>query len=256
MTVSFEQVLPFLLILARMTGMLVFHPIFSRTNVPTMVNAALAFVLAILLVDHVPVPNLPSPNMGLLLLWVFKEMLLGLIAGTLFRMFTAVLIVSGEQVDMQLGIAMSKAFDPGTNSSISLSAQVFNVLFTLMFFITNCHLTLIQLTALSFRVLPMGSYLIDFDAFYLIPQIFSNMFLLAAKLSLPIVAIEIITTFAVGIIMRIIPQINIFVINIQFKLAIGIFVMILLVPAFTAFMENLLALCVENIETVWSQFIP
>lgn len=255
MIVNFDNALSFLLIMMRMTGMLVFHPVFGRSNTPRMLNAALAFILALLLVGKVPAPELSDPTLLAFALWVVKEMLVGLIAGFLMQMFFAALVVGGEMMDMLMGISMSKAFDPGSNTSLSLSAQIFNILFVLMFFTTNCHHTFIQMTAQSFYVLPMGSYLINFDAFYLIPQLLSNVLLLAVKLCIPMVVIELIVTIAVGIIMRIIPQINIFVINIQFKLIVGFLVLVMLVPSFTAFMGNLMAICVENIQAVWVEVI-
>ena len=255
MTVDFDNYITFFLVMLRMTGMLVFNPIFGRRNVPTMVNAALALVLAVLLSGSVPAPDFPTPTLLTFLYWVVKELLLGLLAGFFFQMFTSVLIVGGEMVDMQLGISMAKAFDPGSNASISLSAQLFNIMFILTFFNTNTHLTLIQMFAQSFHVLPLGSYLINPDALYAIPELFTTILLLAVKLALPVIVVEIIVTFAVGILMRIIPQINVFVVNIQFKLLIGMFVLLVLVPSFVGFIENLLILCTENIQRVWLQLI-
>lgn len=253
MSVNFDSALPFMLVMLRMTGMLVFHPILGRSNVPVTANAALAFVLAVLVTPHVAAPALAAPMLPVFLYWVVKEMLVGLVAGLVVRMFISVLLVGGEMIDMQMGLGMAKAFDPGTNASISLTAQYLNILFILVFFLGNGHLTLIRITVQSFAILPLGSYVINFDSFTLLPALLGNVFLLAAKLSIPVVVVEIIVTFAVGIIMRVIPQINIFVVNIQFKLITGMLVLVLLVPSLTAFMENLLTICVENIETVWTQ---
>lgn len=253
MIINFDYVLAFLLVMLRMTGMLVFNPILGRRNIPIMVNAVLAFLLAVLLAGQVPAPT-QAPTLFVFFIWGVKELLLGLIAGFLLQMFFSVLVVGGEMVDMQLGLSMAKAFDPGTNASISLSTQYFNILFILVFFLSNGHLTFIQMTAQSFQVLPLGSYLINFDALYTIPLLFSNMLLLAVKLSIPLVVMEIIVTFAVGIIMRIIPQINVFVVSIQFKLLTGMLILMLLVPSITGFMENLYTICIENIQELWMAF--
>lgn len=255
MSINVNNILLFLLVLFRFTGMLVMNPIFGRRNIPVAVNAGLAFVLAVVVHGSVPDPGFAIPTLLGFLPLVLKELLVGFAAGFVLQLFMSLFIVGGEMIDMQLGLSMSKAFDPGSNASISLSAQFFNILFVLAFFLTNAHLTLIKMTAQSFQVMPIGSYLINTDGFSIIPQLFSNVLVLAVKLSLPLVVVEIIVTFAVGIIMRIIPQINVFVVNIQFKLFIGMLVLVLLVPSFTGFCENIIYICTDNIQTVWLHLI-
>lgn len=258
MNLNFNEAAVFLLIMMRMTGMLVTNPILGRRGIPSMANAGLAFMLAMLLLGHVPAPAAlyETATIGLLLGWVAKELFIGILAGFVLNLFLSVLAVGGEIVDMQLGLSMAKAFDPGTNASLSLTSQYYNIMFVLVFFLSNGHLTFIQMTARSFSVLPLGSAVINPDAFYLIPQLFGNILLLGVNIGLPIVVVETVTTFAVGIIMRIIPQINVFVVNIQFKLLVGMLLLFLLTPTFTAFMENLFAICIDNIQTVWLGFVP
>lgn len=251
MVVNFDHALAFLLIMLRMTGMLVVHPILGRQNIPVMVNAGLAFVMSIFLVNIVPIPALPTPTLLVFLYWVVKEMLIGIMASMVVRLMLSVMVISGEVVDMQMGMSMAKAFDPGSNTSISLTTQYFNVTFVILFFITNNHLTYLKMATQTFQVVPLGTFTLNTDAFYALPEMLSTVWLFALKLSLPVVVIEIIVTFAVGIIMRIIPQINVFVVNIQFKLFIGLLVLVFLVPSFTGFLENLVTITTENIQQLW-----
>lgn len=253
MTVNFDNFMVFLLVMLRMTGALIFNPILGRRNVPPMMSTALALLLAVVVSGSVPVPDLGTPSLILFFVMAAKELLVGLVSGLILQAFLAALIVGGEMVDMQLGISMSKAFDPGSNSSISLSAQMFNILFILSFFMSNAHLTMIKMTVESFHILPLGIYPINFDALYLIPQLFTTVLILAVKLCLPVVVVEVLVTFAVGIIMRIIPQINVFVVNIQFKLLVGMFILVVLVPSFVGYMENIIIICTENIFRVWTE---
>lgn len=54
-------------------------------------------------------------------------------------------------------------------------------------------------------------------------------------MSLPILAAELITEVAVGLVMRAVPQIDVFVINIQLKVIIGFLVILIMVPSLAAF---------------------
>ncbi|MGI6403350.1 MAG: flagellar biosynthetic protein FliR [Oscillospiraceae bacterium] len=256
MVINLEQYMVFLLVMLRMVGMLLFHPILGRRNIPPMLGTGLAFVLAILLTGTITFDPLPELNLLQFLYLVVKELAVGLMAGTILRMFLSALIVGGEIIDMQNGLGMAKSFDPASNTSVSVTANLLNAFFILIFFATNNHLTFIHLSAQTFRIIPLGEAWISADALSYIPQLFSSAFLLAIKLCLPIVAVELVVTVAVGIIMRIIPQINIFVVNIQFKLFIGIFALIVLVVPIMGFFENLLIICMERVQEAWTYLLP
>jgi flagellar biosynthetic protein FliR len=119
------------------------------------------------------------------------------------------------------------------------------------FFIIGGHLHLIQATVQSFTILPVGTYLVNYDALYVIPQLFTSILLLALFLAMPIIVLEVIITFAVGLIMRLVSQINVFILNFQIKLTVGFLVLAFLVPPMMAFVENLIILCSENVQEYW-----
>jgi flagellar biosynthetic protein FliR len=252
--INLESLAVIVLVTIRMTGMFVFNPIFGRRGVPPMVNAGLSLILAVcisLSADFQPLPELTLVSVFILAL---IELATGYVAGFILNLFLAVVVVGGEIVDMQLGLGMAKNFDPGTNASISLSATLFNSMFILTFFITNNHLTLIYMAAKTYDVIPLGAMSVNPAVLYYLPNLFSTVVLFAIKLCLPIVVLEVIVTMAVGIIMRIIPQINIFVVNIQFKLLVGMFALIVLVGPFMAFIENMILVSFERIQEAWGIF--
>lgn len=254
MYIDLERYLVFLLIMVRMTGMVVFNPIFGRQNIPTMFGAGLSFTLTILLYNTGTFAPLPDVTLFTFFYLTVKELSVGIFSGFVIRMFLSVLVVGGEIIDMQLGLSMSKAFDPATNASVSITAQILNVMFYIGFFQANAHLTLIKMTAKTFDIIPLGDLVFRRENFLAIPELFSYIFLLSIQLCIPIVVMEIIVTFAVGMVMRVVPQINIFILNIQLKIIIGIVALLILVPSLSAFCDNLLTLCFENIQSVWIGF--
>jgi flagellar biosynthetic protein FliR len=248
MIIDVDQAMTFMLVMLRMTGMLLFNPILGRRNIPVMANAGLAFVLAALLMGVVTPAPVDDITIPALLLLVVKELFVGFVAGVLFQMILSILIVGGEVIDLQLGISMSKAFDPSTNASISVTAGLLNAMFLLIFFTTDNHLTFIRLITITFDILPVGDFAVNPEIYLFLPELFSTILVFAIKLCLPVVVIELVVTMAVGIIMRIIPQINVFVVNIQFKLIIGIFSLIILVGPLVAYFGNLIQISFEQLE--------
>jgi len=255
MYIDLEQFMLFLLITLRMTGMFVTNPIFGRRNIPPVLGIGISLMIGAMLYSSMTFAPLPELNLLSFIFMALMEFSVGFAAGIVMQLFLAILIIGGEVIDMQLGLGMAKIFDPGTNASVSLTANMLNALFILVFFVTNNHLTLIYMTAQTFNIIPVGTVGISPAALYYLPNLFSSIMIFAIKLCIPLIVIEVIVTMVVGIIMRIIPQINIFVLSIQFKLIVGIFALFILVGPFMAYFENLLIICFERVQEVWLYFV-
>ena len=57
---------------------------------------------------------------------------------------------------------------------------------------------------------------------------FSTAITMGMQLAFPLVAMELIAEAAVGILMRIIPQINVFVVNFQVKIVVGLMILVMM----------------------------
>jgi flagellar biosynthetic protein FliR len=68
-------------------------------------------------------------------------------------------------------------------------------------------------------------------------MIFGDMLILALKLAIPVFAIELLSEAGMGVLMRIVPQINVFVAGLQVKLVIGILIIALALPAASRLMD-------------------
>ena len=80
-------------------------------------------------------------------------------------------------------------------------------------------------------------------------EIFTQCIVMAVKFAFPIMAIEFITEIAVGILMKVIPQINVFVVNIQAKVLVGLLMLIFLfspMSDYVGFIISQMLLGVEN----------
>ena len=75
----------------------------------------------------------------------------------------------------------------------------------------------------------------------------SQILIYAVKMVMPLLAAEIIAEMGVGLIMKAVPQINVFVINIQLKVVVGFLMLFILVAPFADFIERLLLLMFDSI---------
>ena len=74
------------------------------------------------------------------------------------------------------------------------------------------------------------------------------MFSLVIRLSLPFVAAMFVSEVSMGVLMKLVPQIHVFVISVQFKILLGLLLMILFASPITAFLDNYMTLMFENME--------
>ncbi|HEX3018377.1 MAG TPA: flagellar biosynthetic protein FliR [Caproicibacter sp.] len=241
-----------LLIFVRMSGCVLFNPILGRKNIPTIVRVALSLMLSFFTYPYVPPQTLQINSPIVFIVCAVKELLIGFLVGFIIQMIQSIIIMAGEQMDMQIGLSMSKIYDPQSNVSMPLSASLINAMFMLIFFLTNSHLTLIEVFVRLGAAVPYGDKLISSNIYQNIVASFGLMLIYAAKLSLPIIAVEMISQMGIGIMMKAVPQIDIFTIEIQLKLIIGFIVIMVLVPSFADFIEKIISLMFENISGVYS----
>jgi flagellar biosynthetic protein FliR len=143
---------------------------------------------------------------------------------------------------------MAKVFDPGTRQQMSLFGSIFN--FTLYFYYlaTNSHLTFIKILTDSYEMLPPGDGGFAPELASHMFDIFSGVFLLAVKLTLPIMIAELVVQFAVGLLMKSVPQIQIMVLNIEIKAVVGIFMLFLIVTPTAQFLDRYLVTWLETLK--------
>ena len=75
------------------------------------------------------------------------------------------------------------------------------------------------------------------------------MLILAVKFAMPIIASELITEFIIGVMMKAVPTVQIFVVNIQLKIVVGMFVLIAVAKPMSDFLEMLLDILFSNLNS-------
>lgn len=251
-----EDLTYFIFILARMTGCLMFSQIFGRGNIPMIFQIGLSIMLSIAVQGALPSNNILEVNLLIeYIVLLLKELFVGFIIGHIIRMFFSVVVITGEFNDMQIGLSMAKIYDPKSNISMGISATTLNIFLMLMFFSVGGHINLIKIFITSCKVLPVGRIVFSPELFMSLTELFSSILIFAVKLSIPILAVEFITEVGVGIMMKAVPQIHLFVVNIPLKIIVGFTTMIILVPSLASFLERLLTLMFDAIQNNLSLLI-
>ena len=226
----------FLYISARVSGFVLFNPVLGRTNVPAVFRAGLALVLS-WFVMGVTRQEVPAPT-GVVELFIhlLLEMALGFLLGMAVNFFFYIPQMAGFMTDLQMGMTMNQMYDPGSQANMSVTAMILNLLMTLLFFAAGGHLTLIRIFLTSEEIVPLGAVSIGLPAYQYLLELFIQCTVLAVKLCMPIMAAELIAQVGMGVLMKVIPQINIFAINIDLKVLVGLGLLFMLLIPFSEFL--------------------
>ncbi len=249
MSLLFEELTALLLVFVRMCGMILINPLFNRSNIPSQLRMAFILGLSILIAPALDSTRLLSFSDIDFVLAIFTELLCGFAVGFVFQLFYYMLLFAGDFLDYTLGISMSKVFDPGSNIQMSVSGTILSVMLILYLFATNGHLELIRIFASSYLVMPLGATTIDLNIGMFFIELFSGLFMLAVKLAIPFLVAQVTLEAAMGILMKIIPQIHVFVINIQFKLLLGLLLLILFATPISSFLDNYLGFLFDSMRS-------
>jgi flagellar biosynthetic protein FliR len=99
----------------------------------------------------------------------------------------------------------------------------------------------------SFRVIPAGTGFPTVKSAQFIVNMGADIFNMGLRFAIPILAIEIISQVMMGILMRAVPQINIFTVGIQVQTIIGILMLLIAIPTFVALDGRLCDFIIEKI---------
>ena len=247
---DWAQVNLFFLILSRMSGFVLFNPIFGRQNVPGIVKSGLVLLLSITVFPMTSYrPAVPESilELGVLLL---LELAMGYLLGMVINLFFYIPLLGGETIDIQMGMSMGRTYDPSSQTSTTVTASLLNILMMLLFFAGNGHYTLLRIFMASGRVAPYGQVGFGPDVYQAILELFISCTVMGIKLCMPILAAELLGQVGMGILMKVIPQINVFAINIELKVIIGLTLLLLLLAPFSEYLlaaENEMLLQIQRV---------
>lgn len=230
-----------------MSGFILMNPILGRRNIPTTVKAGFIIVLTILVYSFSADVAAEIDSMiefGFLLI---KEFAMGFVIGYIMELFFFAITFGGYVIDFQLGLTMSTVYDPQSNAQIAVTGSLLQTWFMLMFFAVDGHLALLKILLTSAEIVPYGEVAITAGLGSRVVEIFLQCVELGVRLSLPILAAEFLVQVGVGIMNKVVPQISIFIINIQLKIIVGLGLLVIL---FSPIGDHLSRIMTEMMSTV------
>ncbi len=223
--ISEARILSFLLVLSRMSGLLIFLPIPGLRALPESVRPLVALALSVPLLASAPGLPLGDANSGRMLLWCLSEVCFGLLWGLAVHFLIEAFVLGAQFLALQAGFGYASIIDPSTQADAGLLQILAQLIASLLFFATGLHREVLYLMAESIHRVPPGSYLPDIAAANQLVQLGVAMFEIAARLSMPLIALLLLIDLSLALLGRVQSQLQLLSMIFPAKLLLSLFVL-------------------------------
>ncbi|WP_425619705.1 flagellar biosynthetic protein FliR [Buchnera aphidicola] len=225
--------------MVRILSFLSVLPIFNNTIFNKKNKIILSGIISWLISPFLPeVHIILFSFMGLLLF--FQQILIGVVLGFIAQFIFITIDLAGEFISLQMGLSFATIFNSHIHIGNSIISRLLNILTLFIFLACNTHLHLISILIDSFYSMPIDTYVLNANIFFVLLKFSSYFFVNGIILILPIVIILLVLSCMMSILNRLSPQISIFSIGLPLNLFFGIFILYFLIPNILPFLENLI----------------
>ncbi len=251
------EILQFFASLVRVSAMFLLLPIFGDNTVPAIVRVFLAFTINLIVYPVATAGGVPSltsamdSEIGLAVL-VLKESMVGIVIGFTAKIFFDGLNFAFGHLGNQMGFNMATVYDTQSESSVPVVSQLIMILAMLIFLGLDGHHLFLQALVQSYRVVPIGEFVLTKAVALHIIETSSQVFWIAAKLSAPMALMIFLINCAFGIVAKAVPQINVLVVSFTVNILAGFLIIAVTLPVFGSSVNEVFELMIQRVVHLFS----
>jgi flagellar biosynthetic protein FliR len=200
-----------MLVFARIGTMIMLFPAFGEQAIPAPVRLTFALLLTVVLTPTLQssIPAAPL-ELGASLGLVIAEVLIGLAFGALAQVLVSALASAGQILGMETGLSFAQTADPTAAGTGQVLSVFLGLLGVAMVFATDLHHTFLGAMVESYALFRPGSPVPVGDLTMLAVQMTGDAFRIAIQLCAPVIFAGLIFRVGLGVLSRLIPQIQVF----------------------------------------------
>ncbi|MGN7610786.1 flagellar biosynthetic protein FliR [Magnetococcales bacterium HHB-1] len=226
------------LIFARITGLFLSAPFFSRSVGPSRIRVMIAITLSFAVFPLVPAWPGEETATLLQLGWaVLVEILIGAVLGILAHWVLVSVQVAGMVVGFSMGLSMAMVMDPTSGVQEGVVSNLFYMISLILFLSIDGHHMLIEGIVRSYSTLPLGVGLSSEAILHTGTKEMARLFELAILISAPVLVATKMLYLGMGLINRASPQIQVFFLAMPLAQMIGFLILGL---SMTVFAEKMM----------------
>jgi flagellar biosynthetic protein FliR len=203
------------LVTIRLSGLMVFAPVFSSAAIAPRIKAGFFFALTVLLAPAVAA--VPGAHAELGVSSIAGELGVGLVFGLSLMMLTESLLFAGTLMGMSFSFSLVNLLDPNTHVETPVLGQVLGWLGTLVILGAGLDRVLLVAMVRSFRMVPVGQAIVQAKTGAALAEMAGGIFLAGLQLAAPVMAASLVVEMTVSMVSRLAPMLPAHVVGIPLK---------------------------------------
>ena len=204
---------------------------FISERIRLLMALGLSFVLFPVVMPFVPTE---IPATGKLLVIVASELVIGLMIGTVARIFMTALDTAGMVVSTQSGLANAQVFNPSLAAQGSVIGAFLSMTGVLLLLITNMHHLLITGVVESYQMFPVGQMPDTGSMAEIIARSIAASFAIGIKITTPFIVLTLLVYVGMGVLSRLMPQVQVFLIALPLQILLSLILLVFVLSAMMA----------------------
>lgn len=226
--VILDQIPAFVVVLSRVSGLFFAAPVLSSSMIPRQHRTLLALMMSLGMLSVIDQPHtlVLGPDLASLFPVLAGEMLIGVVIGIIALIPLAAVQLAGLVMGQQMGMGLAHVINPAIDIEGNDIGQLL-FMGALTGFLSLGGLDLMfSSVAETFHRVPPGAAMITIAPLDLITGLLASSFVLAMRVSLPVLAILLLESIASGVIMKTVPSINIMTVGFPIRVVVGMLVLL------------------------------
>ncbi len=227
------QLFALLMVFVRIGAAFMFLPTIGESFFSPRVRLLFAVTFSIIVTPVVQdkIPAMPSAGILAMALLIAAEILIGLFIGIMVRVMVAALATAGMIIATITGFANAMLFNPALDDQGSLHSVLLTMLGTLLLFATELHHVILAGLVESYEVFQPGVMPEVGDFSLMVARGVADSFALAMKLASPFIVIGVTFFALLGLLARLMPQLQVFFLAMPMQLLLGLIVLFITIQA-------------------------
>lgn len=250
LSIPLRPVLIFIVVLARVGGLVTFAPFWGHQAANARIRIILAIALAFV-ITPVVMPRLQTPPSDALpfILLIASELLIGLVLGFIGKLIFSGLEMAAQILTFQIGFSLGGIIDPSNHSQTTALAVVAQMFGLLILLASDGHHWFLLATVKSFQTTVPGDFSLTPLLLDILLRLSADAFAVGVALAAPAIVMLLAVEFALAILGEVAPQFQVFVLSFPIKIAIGLW----LIGASLYFMPGAIRTIVNTIKLTLAQ---
>lgn len=252
-----HQLLIFLLVMTRISGLVMIAPIFGPRNAPFQLRVFLILFLSLIVTPLYASVSFTVPqNLVGFSVLLGREAALGLALGLAVTIFFSGMQLSGTIIGQMSGLQLAEVFDPNFDSSVPVFGQFLDLVAVAVFVALDGHRRVLAALMDTFRWRPPGTDDFPVSVVETLTAVTAESFVIGIRAAAPIMIALMLSILVLGLISRTVPQLNIFAVGFSLNVTLVVATLAFSLATLTAVVEQRAEAILDAVQTAIASDSP